>query len=64
MRFGRNLYRNRIPEWASSYIDYYGLKKCIKLAIQDAFAEHQEEVDLTGTRQLNITTSPTPPDRL
>lgn len=60
MHFGRNLHRNRIPEWASSYIDYYGLKKHIKLATKQAFAENQTkpEVDLTGKCQLTVTQLP------
>lgn len=32
MKFGHNLPRNQVPEWASSYIDYKGLKKLIKQA--------------------------------
>lgn len=32
MKFGHNLPRNQVPEWASSYIDYKGLKKIIKAA--------------------------------
>lgn len=32
MKFGHNLPRNQVPEWASSYIDYKGLKKHIKAA--------------------------------
>ncbi|KAL2202277.1 GDPD-domain-containing protein [Sarocladium strictum] len=34
MKFGRNLPRNQVPEWASSYINYKGLKKLIKAASQ------------------------------
>ncbi|KAH6656705.1 glycerophosphodiesterase GDE1 [Truncatella angustata] len=34
MKFGRNLPRNQVPEWASSYIDYKGLKKLIKAAAE------------------------------
>ena len=30
MKFGRNLARNQVPEWASSYIKYKALKKLIK----------------------------------
>ncbi|KAF2462806.1 GDPD-domain-containing protein [Lindgomyces ingoldianus] len=48
MRFGRNLYQNRIPEWAPFYIDYYGLKRRIKLATEHALADHQAEVDLAA----------------
>ncbi|KAI2632696.1 glycerophosphodiester phosphodiesterase GDE1 [Hypomontagnella submonticulosa] len=44
MKFGRNLPRNQVPEWASSYIDYKGLKKLIKAASKTANAG--EEVDL------------------
>ena len=32
MKFSHNLPRNQVPEWASSYIDYKGLKKLIKAA--------------------------------
>ncbi|KAI1327658.1 Glycerophosphoryl diester phosphodiesterase family-domain-containing protein [Xylariaceae sp. FL0255] len=32
MKFGRNLPRNQVPEWASFYINYKGLKKLIKAA--------------------------------
>ena len=32
MKFGRNLPRNQVPEWASTYIKYKSLKKLIKLA--------------------------------
>ncbi|TID21465.1 GDPD-domain-containing protein [Venturia nashicola] len=32
MKFGHSLSRNQVPEWASSYIDYKGLKKLIKAA--------------------------------
>ncbi|MCJ1473296.1 Glycerophosphocholine phosphodiesterase [Lambiella insularis] len=34
MKFGRNLPRNQVPEWASSYINYKALKKLIKTAAQ------------------------------
>ncbi|KAI1399141.1 glycerophosphodiester phosphodiesterase GDE1 [Hypoxylon fuscum] len=44
MKFGRNLPRNQVPEWASSYINYKGLKKLIKAATKTAKAG--EEVDL------------------
>ncbi|KAG9239192.1 Glycerophosphoryl diester phosphodiesterase family-domain-containing protein [Amylocarpus encephaloides] len=36
MKFGRNLPRNQVPEWASSYINYKGLKKLIKAAATTA----------------------------
>jgi hypothetical protein len=32
MKFGHNLQRNQVPEWAASYINYKGLKKLIKTA--------------------------------
>jgi hypothetical protein len=32
MKFGHNLPRNQVPEWAASYINYKGLKKLIKTA--------------------------------
>ncbi|KAH7385787.1 Glycerophosphoryl diester phosphodiesterase family-domain-containing protein [Pyrenochaeta sp. MPI-SDFR-AT-0127] len=32
MKFGHNLPRNQVPEWASSYINYKGLKKTVKTA--------------------------------
>ncbi|KAL7623642.1 Glycerophosphocholine phosphodiesterase [Parahypoxylon ruwenzoriense] len=44
MKFGRSLPRNQVPEWASSYIDYKGLKKLIKAAT--AASNAGEEVDL------------------
>ncbi|KAI1780787.1 glycerophosphodiester phosphodiesterase GDE1 [Hypoxylon cercidicola] len=44
MKFGRNLPRNQVPEWASSYINYKGLKKLIKATTKTAKAG--EEVDL------------------
>ncbi|KAL5393337.1 hypothetical protein DPSP01_000160 [Paraphaeosphaeria sporulosa] len=34
MKFGHNLSRNQVPEWASSYINYKGLKKLIKTAVE------------------------------
>lgn len=50
MKFGQNLPRNQIPEWASSYIDYKALKKQIKSA-QRAI-EADEDPDLAGTVSL------------
>ena len=35
MKFGRNLPRNQVPEWAASYINYKSLKKLIKTAVED-----------------------------
>ena len=50
MKFGQNLPRNQVPEWASSYIDYKALKKLIKSA-QWAI-ESEEDPDLAGTVSL------------
>ncbi|KAK4152039.1 Glycerophosphoryl diester phosphodiesterase family-domain-containing protein [Chaetomidium leptoderma] len=44
MKFGRNLPRNQVPEWAGSYINYKGLKKLIKAAARAA--RDGEQVDL------------------
>jgi SPX domain protein involved in polyphosphate accumulation len=46
MKFGHNLPRNQVPEWASAYIDYKGLKKLIKTAAQKA--KEGKETDLAG----------------
>ncbi|KAF3911905.1 hypothetical protein ABW21_db0205023 [Orbilia brochopaga] len=35
MKFGQNLYRNVVPEWQTSYIQYKNLKKRIKKVIND-----------------------------
>jgi glycerophosphodiester phosphodiesterase len=50
MKFGRNLPRNQIPEWASFYIDYKGLKKLIKAAAESEAEGKQEgeSPDLAG----------------
>ncbi|KAJ9633700.1 Glycerophosphocholine phosphodiesterase [Knufia peltigerae] len=46
MKFGRNLPRNQVPEWASSYINYKALKKLIKAAAE---SEKQDgTLDLAG----------------
>ena len=50
MKFGQNLPRNQVPEWASSYIDYKSLKRLIKSA-QRAI-ELGEDPDLAGTTYL------------
>ncbi|KFY43651.1 hypothetical protein V495_03865 [Pseudogymnoascus sp. VKM F-4514 (FW-929)] len=41
MKFGRNLPRNQVPEWAPHYINYKGLKKLIR-----AVAAEPEHADL------------------
>ncbi|KAB8078227.1 GDPD-domain-containing protein [Aspergillus leporis] len=46
MKFGRNLPRNVVPEWSTSYIKYKALKKLIKSAAEDVKAGH--EADLAG----------------
>ncbi|KXS98198.1 hypothetical protein AC578_287 [Pseudocercospora eumusae] len=46
MKFGQNLPRNQVPEWASSYIDYKALKKLIKAASRNAEEHGGEEPDL------------------
>lgn len=46
MKFGHNLPRNQVPEWASSYINYKGLKKLIKTAAEAS--RHGSELDLAG----------------
>ncbi|EEA28265.1 glycerophosphocholine phosphodiesterase Gde1, putative [Talaromyces marneffei ATCC 18224] len=46
MKFGRNLPRNVVPEWSSSYINYKALKKLIKSASNAQ--EAKDDVDLVG----------------
>lgn len=46
MKFGHNLPRNQVPEWAPYYIDYKGLKKLIKSAA--IAAKHGTEPDLAA----------------
>ncbi|KAL4872649.1 hypothetical protein BDV12DRAFT_161916 [Aspergillus spectabilis] len=46
MKFGRNLPRNVVPEWSSSYIRYKGLKQLIKSLAERVKAGH--EADLAG----------------
>ena len=46
MKFGHNLPRNQVPEWAAQYINYKGLKKLIKSAAEEA--KEKEHVDLAG----------------
>ncbi|KAL1311879.1 hypothetical protein AAFC00_001951 [Neodothiora populina] len=45
MKFGQQLPRNQVPEWASAYINYKGLKKLIKSAAAQG-AQGGGEVDL------------------
>jgi len=51
MKFGHSLARNQVPEWSSSYINYKGLKKLVKVAV-DA-ARNGEDPDLAG--KWNVT---------
>lgn len=44
MKFGRNLPRNQVPEWAAFYINYKGLKKLIKAIA--AAVQNGEQVDV------------------
>lgn len=46
MKFGHNLPRNQVPEWASHYINYKGLKKLVKSAAETSKAGG--EADLAG----------------
>lgn len=46
MKFGRNLPRNQVPEWASTYIKYKKLKKLIKSAVEDV--KNGRGVDTAG----------------
>lgn len=48
---GHSLPRNQVPEWASSYINYKGLKKLIKAAVHTA--NSGEKVDLAGGTSLS-----------
>jgi glycerophosphodiester phosphodiesterase len=46
MKFGRNLSRNVVPEWSSSYINYKALKKLIKSTAEDV--KEGKDADLAG----------------
>ena len=52
MKFGRNLPRNQVPEWSTSYIQYKALKKLIKSARKDA--ECGDGADTAGQPSLHI----------
>jgi glycerophosphodiester phosphodiesterase len=52
MKFGRNLPRNQVPEWASHYINYKGLKKLIKAASDTG--KDQDAIDTAGELNLGI----------
>jgi len=51
MKFGHNLPRNQVPEWASSYINYKGLKKLVKNAAEAS--KNGAELDLAGKFRLS-----------
>ena len=46
MKFGQNLQRNQVPEWADEYINYKALKKIIKSASLQA--KSGGDTDLAG----------------
>lgn len=50
MKFGRNLPRNQVPEWSTSYIQYKALKKIIKSAGE--MTKRGDGVDTAG--QFNL----------
>ena len=52
MKFGRNLPRNQVPEWASAYINYKGLKKLMKNTAIAPKNESAEVPDLAGMTGL------------
>lgn len=58
MKFGHNLSRNQVPEWASAYINYKGLKKLVKSA-SEAIRNGQDP-DLAGKSADIAPTSPLP----
>ena len=52
MKFGRNLPRNQVPEWSTSYIQYKALKKLIKSAARDA--KHGDAADTVGRSNVEM----------
>ncbi|KAF2182168.1 GDPD-domain-containing protein [Zopfia rhizophila CBS 207.26] len=55
MKFGHNLPRNQVPEWASSYINYKGLKKLVKsasIAVKNGFDPDLAEFFFSLDRNL------------
>ena len=48
MKFGRNLPRNQVPEWANHYINYKGLKKLIK-SLSNGSEENDDTLDTAGS---------------
>lgn len=59
MKFGRNLPRNQVPEWAANYINYKRLKKLIKntasASLNGGEQQEQAEPDLAGTEDMTVT---------
>ena len=50
MKFGRNLPRNQVPEWATHYIKYKALKKLIKSASEAV--KFGQTADTAGTSSI------------
>ena len=48
MKFGRNLHRYQVVEWAPFYIDYVGLKQLYKAAKSLIAVDNGEDANLTG----------------
>ncbi|KAG9228028.1 hypothetical protein BJ875DRAFT_390250, partial [Amylocarpus encephaloides] len=46
MKFGRDLHKHQIPEWASSYVRYAELKKLSKFAAKAIIEEKSNVADL------------------
>jgi glycerophosphodiester phosphodiesterase len=57
MKFGRNLHRFQVPEWAPYYIDYNGSKKLFKSASKSA-VERAVDADFTGLSNSAISSWP------
>ena len=51
MKFGRNLHRYQVVEWAPFYIDYQALKQLYKAA-KSLVVDHVEEADFTGLPRI------------
>lgn len=52
MKFGSNLPRNQVPEWAAHYINYKGLKKLIKFLSNGN--EENDTVDTAGNDRTTM----------
>jgi glycerophosphodiester phosphodiesterase len=53
MRFGRDLHKHQIPEWASSYVRYAQLKKLSKFAAKATIEEKADAAHLL--QELTVT---------